>query len=100
MAINPELVERAIVEISKRRANYEYFFDRLSSPEWIAPRVVRKLRWVGASVRRVVGRSHPRLDMKRAALIVRRMAAAGAIAGLACTRPVSISLRSVSFIFP
>jgi hypothetical protein len=37
MAINPELVERAIAEISKRRANYEYFFDRLSSPEWIEP---------------------------------------------------------------
>jgi len=37
VAINPELVERAIAEISKRRANYEYFFERLSSPEWITP---------------------------------------------------------------
>ena len=37
MTIRPELVERAVAEISKRRANYEYFFDRLSSPEWIEP---------------------------------------------------------------
>jgi len=37
VAINSDLVERAIAEISKRRANYEYFFERLSSPEWIVP---------------------------------------------------------------
>lgn len=30
-------MQRALAEISKRRANYEYFFERLSSPEWIAP---------------------------------------------------------------
>jgi hypothetical protein len=35
--ISENLANRAIAEISKGRANYEYFFDRLSSPEWIAP---------------------------------------------------------------
>jgi hypothetical protein len=37
VAIEPELVNRAIREISKRRANYDYFFERLSSPDWIEP---------------------------------------------------------------
>jgi hypothetical protein len=37
VAISPDIVERAIAEISKSRANYEYFFERLSSPDWIRP---------------------------------------------------------------
>ncbi|MEV4704648.1 hypothetical protein [Actinoplanes sp. NPDC049316] len=43
MAIDPELVERAIQQISKRRANYDYFFKRLDSPEWVAPLANRGL---------------------------------------------------------
>ncbi|WP_433210985.1 hypothetical protein ACQP00_49620 [Dactylosporangium sp. CS-047395] len=35
--ISPELVDRALVQIRKRRANYDYFFERLSSPQWIEP---------------------------------------------------------------
>ena len=37
MAISPDVVERAIAEIGKSRANYEYFFERLSLPDWIRP---------------------------------------------------------------
>jgi hypothetical protein len=37
VAISPDVVERAIAEIGKSRANYEYFFERLSSPDWIRP---------------------------------------------------------------
>ena len=37
MPISEELVNRAIAEISKGSANYEYFFERLSSSEWIGP---------------------------------------------------------------
>jgi hypothetical protein len=33
----PEIVQQALQRISKRAADYEYFFDRLSSPEWIKP---------------------------------------------------------------
>jgi len=32
-----EIVDKAIEEISKRRVNYEYFFDNLNSPDWIDP---------------------------------------------------------------
>lgn len=32
-----ETVQRAIAEIRKRRANYEYFFDQLNDPSWIIP---------------------------------------------------------------
>jgi len=32
-----EVVQRALTEIRKRPANYEYFFDRLASPDWIEP---------------------------------------------------------------
>jgi hypothetical protein len=35
--MSDDLVNRAIAEISKGRANYEYFFERLSSPAWIRP---------------------------------------------------------------
>lgn len=34
---DPKLVKRALAEISKRSANYEYFFDQLTSPDWIEP---------------------------------------------------------------
>jgi hypothetical protein len=34
---SPEVVKRALDEIRKRPANYEYFFDRLESPDWIEP---------------------------------------------------------------
>src|SRR5207245_9108905 len=30
-------VKRALAEISKSGANFDYFFDSLSSPEWIKP---------------------------------------------------------------
>jgi len=33
----PEAVQKALEAISKRGVNYEYFFDHLSSPEWIDP---------------------------------------------------------------
>lgn len=35
--IDPEVIKSAIDEISKRRANYEYFFNQLKSPDWIRP---------------------------------------------------------------
>ncbi|MEO0075737.1 MAG: hypothetical protein ABIK31_06490, partial [candidate division WOR-3 bacterium] len=35
--IKPEIIEKAIVLISKRYVNYEYFFNKLESPEWIIP---------------------------------------------------------------
>lgn len=35
--LDSKLVKRAIEQISKRAANYEYFFDQLGSPEWIEP---------------------------------------------------------------
>ncbi len=34
---SPEVVKKAISEISKRAVNYEYFFDHLRSPNWIGP---------------------------------------------------------------
>jgi hypothetical protein len=37
VAISPDVVERAVAEIRKSRANYDYFFERLSSPDWIRP---------------------------------------------------------------
>jgi hypothetical protein len=37
MSLTPELVAQALAEISKGVANYNYFFQRLSSPEWIQP---------------------------------------------------------------
>jgi hypothetical protein len=37
VALDPKLVERAVAEATKRAENLEYFFDRLSSPEWIEP---------------------------------------------------------------
>jgi hypothetical protein len=37
VAVSSELVERAIAEMRKRGANYEYFFERISSPDWITP---------------------------------------------------------------
>src|SRR5215207_2844048 len=32
-----EVVQKALAEIRKRPANYEYFFDQLRSPDWIQP---------------------------------------------------------------
>jgi hypothetical protein len=32
-----EAVEQALAAIRKRAANYEYFFDRLDSPDWLEP---------------------------------------------------------------
>jgi hypothetical protein len=31
------VVEKALASIRKRRANYDYFFERLDSPDWLAP---------------------------------------------------------------
>lgn len=44
--IKPEMVERALELASKSRANYEYFFGNLTSPDWIRPLVAR--RWFSA----------------------------------------------------
>ena len=33
----PETVSKALEQIGKSAANYQYFFDKLSSPEWLAP---------------------------------------------------------------
>lgn len=33
----PEVIEKALEIIGKRRVNYEYFFDNLKSPGWIEP---------------------------------------------------------------
>ncbi len=35
--LDPKLVDRAVAEATKRAENLDYFFDRLSSPEWIEP---------------------------------------------------------------
>jgi hypothetical protein len=37
VALDPKLVERAVAEATKRTENLDYFFDRLTSPEWIEP---------------------------------------------------------------
>jgi hypothetical protein len=37
VALDPELVERALGEATKRGENLDYFFDQLRSPEWIQP---------------------------------------------------------------
>jgi hypothetical protein len=37
VALEPELVDQALDEARRRAANYEYFFDRLESAEWIKP---------------------------------------------------------------
>lgn len=34
---SPEVVKKALDAIKKRSADYEYFFDKLNSPEWIKP---------------------------------------------------------------
>lgn len=35
--VSPDIIQRALAQIQKRAANHEYFFSRLSSPDWIAP---------------------------------------------------------------
>lgn len=37
MALDPNLVDRAVEEATKRAENFDYFFDQLGSPEWIEP---------------------------------------------------------------
>jgi hypothetical protein len=37
VALDPQLVDRAVAEAKKRTENLDYFFDRLTSPEWIEP---------------------------------------------------------------
>jgi hypothetical protein len=37
VALDPNLVDRAVAEATKRAENLDYFFDRLTSPEWIEP---------------------------------------------------------------
>jgi len=34
---SPESVKKVLAEVQKRAANYQYFFDKLSSPDWIEP---------------------------------------------------------------
>jgi hypothetical protein len=34
---DPDLLARAVAQIRKSTANYEYFFEHLSSPEWLEP---------------------------------------------------------------
>ena len=33
----PETVEKALEQIGKSAANYRYFFEKLTSPSWLAP---------------------------------------------------------------
>jgi hypothetical protein len=35
--VSPERVDKAIEQIRKRAANHDYFFSKLSSPDWIGP---------------------------------------------------------------
>lgn len=35
--VSPQLVDRAIEQIGKRTGNYQYFFKKLASPDWIRP---------------------------------------------------------------
>jgi hypothetical protein len=35
--VSSDVVRRAIEQIRKRRVNYEYFFEKLDSPDWIEP---------------------------------------------------------------
>jgi hypothetical protein len=42
VALDPRLVERAVAEATKRAENLDYFFDRLTSPEWIGPLRARR----------------------------------------------------------
>jgi len=35
--VKPDLIDKVLEEIGKRPANYEYFFSKLNSPEWIDP---------------------------------------------------------------
>ncbi len=37
LVVRPELVQKALATIGKRQADYEYFFSRLNSPDWILP---------------------------------------------------------------
>lgn len=37
MPLTPDLVERAVQLIAKGAANYDYFFGRVQSPDWISP---------------------------------------------------------------
>ena len=41
MVLDPQLVERALAEATKRAENLDYFFDRLTSPDWIEPLLER-----------------------------------------------------------
>jgi hypothetical protein len=41
VALDPELVDRALEEATKRAENLDYFFENLSSPEWIEPLATR-----------------------------------------------------------
>lgn len=34
---SPETIKKVLAAIQKRPANYQYFFDKLNSPEWIEP---------------------------------------------------------------
>jgi len=36
-----QIVDRALLAIEKRTANYEYFFDQLTSPDWLEPLMKR-----------------------------------------------------------
>jgi hypothetical protein len=42
VALDPKLVDRAVAEATKRAENLDYFFDRLTSPEWIQPLRLRR----------------------------------------------------------
>ena len=33
--ITPEIVDKVLEQIQKRYSNYEYFFEKLTSPDWI-----------------------------------------------------------------
>ena len=53
--ITDELVDRALAVVAESGANYEYFFAKLTSPDWIVP--LQKKRPVLASSSSNIGRN-------------------------------------------
>jgi hypothetical protein len=41
--LDPALVDRAVAEATRRTANFDYFFDALTSPDWIEPLAERRM---------------------------------------------------------
>jgi hypothetical protein len=52
VALDPKVVDRVLAEATKRAENLDYFFDRLSSPDWIYP--LRERRFFSEAPRQYV----------------------------------------------